>query len=165
MSVAAETAWGGLGLSAGWKGKRGFSPGHRALQPLFSLGAGLAHVWLRSSLRAAMTFESVAPLSPVLVLSHLVPAIPVNPCWLFNSFNEAEVTLTRQMSLLLNWNQTEPRAVFVLGEAVAKHPTAPHGMLRSSRFALCEGQSLEHFYERVAEWTDFSLDIGFMPKS
>lgn len=30
---------------------------------------------------AVMTFGSVAPLSPVLVLSHLVPAIPINPCW------------------------------------------------------------------------------------
>lgn len=115
MSIAAETAWGGLGLSAGWEGKGRFSPGHRALQPPRSLGAGLAHMRLRSSLRAVTTFGSVAPLSPVLVLSHLVPAIPVNPCWLFNSLNEAEVTLAHQMSLLLNWNQTEPRAVFELG--------------------------------------------------
>lgn len=58
---------------------------------------------------------AVAPLSPVLGLSHLAPAIPLNPCWLFNSFSEAEVTLTGQVSLLLNWKQTEPRAAFVLG--------------------------------------------------
>lgn len=48
---------------------------------------------------------------------------------------------------------------------MAECPTAPHQMLRSSRFALCEGQSLERIYECVAEWTGFSLDVGFMPKS
>lgn len=83
-----------------------------------------------------MTFRSVASLSPVLVLSHLVLAIPVNPCWLFNGKQRASMKLRSlwltKYCCFLNWNQTEPRAAFVVGGAMTKCPTTPHVILITS---------------------------------
>lgn len=74
------------------------------------------------------------------------------------------------MSLLLNWNQTELRVVFLLGGAMTKCPLTPHQMLITSpqpelKVYFVWG-TVSAVYLRTCPWVDcFSLDVCFMPKS
>lgn len=147
MLPAADIILGGQGCTqAGKEGEGFFSPDCWALWRCLAggleshtCGSGTPH-------RAVLTFAAVAPLSPILVLSHMVPAIPANPCWILNSKWGVSMK-PRSLSpkvIFLICKQTKLRAVFVLVWGVGNDSVLPllirhwaQARSLNSRFALC----------------------------